>query len=268
MPNIVSERIRSRLEALGKNPSSVALEAGLGRSSVRDIITGRVSSSRLDTLRRLTGPLECTLDYLTGDSDDPAKDGVFRRHIELDVFTDLIPTPAEAGVFRPVTTANERRTRAAAQFSHRPYHTARDYRLPTWDIELFEMVDESQAGIGIVRGDVVKIAKHHLDMQIPLTEGSLVAVRRALNSPSLEEVSIRQVKIAKDGISLICSPKSDRVGSIDIPEHSIDNESKLLPNFYPVDGGSAEILGLAVEVVRQLPIADPVHDLSFNDVDE
>lgn len=268
MPNIVSERIRSRLEALGKNPSSVALEAGLGRSSVRDIITGRVSSSRLDTLRRLTGPLECTLDYLTGDSDDPAKEGVFRQNVELDVVTDLIPTPAEAGVFRPVTTANERRTRAAAQFSHRTYHSARDYRLPTWHVEIFEMIDDSQAGIGIMKGDVVKIARHPFDMQIPLTDGSLVAVRRALSSPSLEEVSIRQVKITKAGISLVCSPRSGHVESIDIPEHLIDNESKLLPNFYPVNGGSAEILGLAVEVVRQLPISDPVHDLSFNDIDE
>jgi DNA-binding Xre family transcriptional regulator len=62
----IAERIEDRLRALGKNASSVALEAGLGRSSVRDILVGKVTSPRLDTLEKLAEPLKCDLDYLTG----------------------------------------------------------------------------------------------------------------------------------------------------------------------------------------------------------
>lgn len=60
----VASRIQSRLTALGKNPSVVALEAGMGRSAVRDIIVND-QNPRIDTLRKLTGPLQCTLEYLT-----------------------------------------------------------------------------------------------------------------------------------------------------------------------------------------------------------
>lgn len=63
----VGQRIAARLEALGKNASAVALEAGLGRSAVRDIMV-HDANPRIDTLKRLTGPLECDLAFLTGES--------------------------------------------------------------------------------------------------------------------------------------------------------------------------------------------------------
>jgi hypothetical protein len=268
MKNIVAERIQARLEALGKNPSGVALEAGLGRSSVRDIITGRVSSSRLDTLRRLTGPLECTLDYLTGDSDDPKEEGLYRRYIEMDVMSDLLPTPAEAGVFRPVLPGDERRTQLIELFSKRSYSATRDYRIPTWDVALYEMMDNSMEDVHIVKGDVLVVATPPYDQQIPLTDGTLVACRRNLRIPELEEISVRQIVVSKTGISLVCRARPMRIIAIEIPEHSIDNESKIIPNFYPLGDSSVEIIGVVTRVERQIILSDAVHDLSVTPIDE
>lgn len=65
----LADRIRSRLNTLNKNPSSVALEAGLGRSAVRDILVND-QNPRIDTLKKLTGPLQCTLYYLSGEREE------------------------------------------------------------------------------------------------------------------------------------------------------------------------------------------------------
>src|SRR5690606_37761941 len=84
MKMTLAERIQSRIDALGKNPSAVSLEAGLSRSAVRDILSGKVRHSRIDTLKSLTGPLECTLDYLTGETDEPAGQSSAGEYWEYD----------------------------------------------------------------------------------------------------------------------------------------------------------------------------------------
>lgn len=61
----VAERIEERLRQTGKNAHAVSREAGLGESAVRDIIRNR-ANPRIDTLKKLAGPLECDLSFLTG----------------------------------------------------------------------------------------------------------------------------------------------------------------------------------------------------------
>lgn len=58
------ERIKERMDAVGTNPSRLSIDAGLGRSSVKDILTGRVKSPRIDTIKRLAGKLNCSAEYL------------------------------------------------------------------------------------------------------------------------------------------------------------------------------------------------------------
>lgn len=60
------ERIQSRLDATGKNASSVADEIGANRSLVRDILVGKSRNPGVETIRALCGPLECSLSYLVG----------------------------------------------------------------------------------------------------------------------------------------------------------------------------------------------------------
>ncbi len=263
MMNDLANRIQSRLDALGKNPSGVALEAGLGRSSVRDILLGRVGHPRIDTLRKLTGPLECTLDYLTGESDKPEEDGIYRRLIEYDVSSDILPFVAEAGVFRPVQKSDESRAERAKRFAGRTYHYSRDPRLPDWDYALFEIADSSMADLAILKGDILTVVhRDRYDVQLPLTEGALVAVRRALPDVEIEETSIRQIKIQAKSILLTCrAPHAP--SPIEIKESLVDNESRLLPNFYPTDKGAVEILGIVIKVERQIEISQAVDDLTY-----
>jgi DNA-binding phage protein len=63
----VGDRIVQRLSAVGKNASAVSLEAGLNRAAVRDIIAND-ANPRIDTLRKLAGPLCCDLSFLTGET--------------------------------------------------------------------------------------------------------------------------------------------------------------------------------------------------------
>ena len=101
MKPTLAQRISTRIEYLETNPSNVALEAGLGRSAVRDILVGKVENPRIDTLRKLTGPLSCSLDYLTGASSDPGSPGaVVASEIYLDPREVMTLIPLEVGVFR------------------------------------------------------------------------------------------------------------------------------------------------------------------------
>lgn len=62
----ITHRIRSRLNDLGTNPSASALNAGLSRAAVKDILEGRSRNPRIDTLIALCGPLKCSLAELLG----------------------------------------------------------------------------------------------------------------------------------------------------------------------------------------------------------
>ncbi|GAC1042295.1 helix-turn-helix domain-containing protein [Rhizobium sp. No.120] len=65
----LAERIQIRLDATGKNATSVADEIGANRSLVRDILVGKSRNPGIETIRSICGPLECTLGYLVGSED-------------------------------------------------------------------------------------------------------------------------------------------------------------------------------------------------------
>ncbi|MBX9455878.1 MAG: helix-turn-helix domain-containing protein [Rhizobium sp.] len=268
MNDIVAKRIQSRLDELGKNPSSVALEAGLGRSSVRDILLGRVKNPRIDTIRKIAGPLQCTVDYLTGESDDPGEYSIADRYWFMDGGLG-IPHKIEAGVFRP----KPRPLGSDAEIPglRGPYPpepraasildlVLPDTRVPRWAVNLYRMMDNSLEDLHILAGDSLSGAIHPDDFQIPLTHGSLVAIRQTLKNMDLEEYSVRLVKVTEDGVSLSCKNAPDVI----IPLFAIENESTLLPNFYVTDTGSIEILGVILRVIRELELSDALRDFSYN----
>jgi transcriptional regulator with XRE-family HTH domain len=72
---ILASRILGRLAATNQNPSSASEAAGLNRAAIRDIIDNS-ANPRIDTLRKLASQLQCTLDYLTGETDRTTGDTV------------------------------------------------------------------------------------------------------------------------------------------------------------------------------------------------
>ncbi len=67
---IHTDRIEARMSALGLNPYSTAKKAGLGPDYVRDLIRGKVKEPSASRLRDLAIALECSPDFLIGESDE------------------------------------------------------------------------------------------------------------------------------------------------------------------------------------------------------
>jgi phage repressor protein C with HTH and peptisase S24 domain len=60
----LAERIKSRLDTLGKTPRGAAIEAGLGASTIRNIFENKSESPRGETLTKLSKVLETTEEWL------------------------------------------------------------------------------------------------------------------------------------------------------------------------------------------------------------
>jgi len=266
MSTIFADRIASRLEALGKNPSGVALEAGLGRSSVRDILVGKVASPRMDTLYKLTGPLECSLEYLTGlqDAVEPPE------HKERDTSPGwydpieiVAPTRLEIGVFRTDEADNLRMPTAAYNPPDRAYSIDKrhlyynDLRLPEHFFTLYELADTSLTELNILPGDTLTAAAPHHGA-VPLKRGTIVVIRRRLSNGA-EELSARFVDLVDGSIVLTSrstEPKYKPIPIVDRPESEdlYDSMGELFQNTHHTEDGQVEVEGLVVRVTRKMPI--------------
>ena len=60
----VADRIRQRLEATGKSAHAASIEAGGSPSLIPNILNGRSSNPRIDTLKKIAIPLETTGEWL------------------------------------------------------------------------------------------------------------------------------------------------------------------------------------------------------------
>ena len=69
----VRERIRRRLEELGRNATEVSISAGLGRDALRDILRGKSARPHFDTFAAIAAALDMTADELLGNA-PPAVD--------------------------------------------------------------------------------------------------------------------------------------------------------------------------------------------------
>lgn len=245
----VAERIRARLDALNKNPSAVALEAGLSRSSVLDILKGKAANPRLDTLKKLTGPLECSLAYLTGDSEQPDQDKMSIEEyalLDTDIRSDAVELAA--GVYREYG-AHHRRTIP-------PTLVYRDPRHPQRRVDIGVMTDDSMAGAGILEGDQLTFFGDFHDIDIPLSEGSIVIAMRDLEGEA-RELSVREVEIVAGQVVLCTRPIVGPPNRIEIWSHEALDEDGSLPNYYLTKSRKSLIVeGVVTRITRVLP--DPL----------
>jgi transcriptional regulator with XRE-family HTH domain len=255
----VADRIQQRLDVLGKTASGVAVEAGLGRSSVRDILNGKAENPRLDTLKKLTGPLKCSLAYLTGQSDVPDRPEIKAKNwqdlqVEVEPVEDII----EAGAFRerPSSWGLSVQGKIEADVTH--YVTWPDLRLPLWGIFNYELSDDTMAGLGIFKGDIVAAAHHTFDHEIEPLHGRLLIVRHRFNAPGIEEVSLRQVDTEDGRMCLVSRPLAGAAAVRPIiirKPDVVDGVAVKSPNLWLSDtGGEVRIEALAVRLVRTLAI--------------
>jgi len=245
----LSDRIRARLDALGKNPSSVALEAGLSRSAVFDILKGKAANPRIDTLQKLTVPLECSLEYLTGDSSEIGKSPQWHKEFSSrDTYTASVRAVLEVGVFRE----ND------AEFPEDGEHIVYgDSRHPNARIDLYRIGDASLVGLGVHPGDLAHVLNTEHDEDFALKANQLVVVRRSpSHSPTLRELSARIVAIFGDMVQLAGRPAEGKmVTPILIRVSDSPNDTPYFENTFVSDTGDViEIVGVVARTIRTFPV--------------
>lgn len=250
MENVtVADRIRLRLEALGKNASAVALEAGLSRSSVLDILKGKAANPRLDTLQKLTGPLECSLDYLTGSAPPESTSHHTRTWEE---YSNLHPDrggpllKAEGLIYRPLRD----------KITLGPEYPQK--RLAGWQAHRLILADHSMEEIGLFEHDIVEVLSPKTPQEFVLKRGMLVLARHVLEGPRLEQLSIRMVmSTSVDKLALAIRPTQETGAAIMADYVSSDPDQQLPLNHYPTaGGGTIEIMGIVSSLLREYPVTE------------
>lgn len=179
------DRVEERLRALGINQFEAAKRAGKQQHFVYDLLIGKKRSIKGDGLVRLAQALECSIDYLTGTSDEvgsppgsyPAgprsSDLPFRGIVEVDVFRRENTPPAVPPSFL---------TRLLAP----------DPRFADRRQSVYQVGDQNLAERGIPRGAFL-ICVDAPDVNT-ITSGALVIVERRRVELGDVELSAREIQ--------------------------------------------------------------------------
>jgi transcriptional regulator with XRE-family HTH domain len=247
---ILKQRIRERMEAMGKNPSSVAVEANLSRSAVRDILSGKAKNPGMLTIHAIANVLECTYSYLTGE-DDRLHPGEV-KDILIDVFartTDISGT-LEAGVFRQLPPPLEK-NEVSRDFGRRDRMPLRsEHRYMYRDLYLYRVGDKSIEGLMITKGDLLTAVSDPAADVAP--DGALVIVAHRLPGTSVEELSARKVKWRTKGFTLSTVPAD--WGGTTYPDIEVTENLGSFDRFRTKEGGEVVIEGVVVEMTRQMDV--------------
>ncbi|MDC7745008.1 helix-turn-helix domain-containing protein [Rhizobium binxianense] len=255
-PNTLADRIRHRLEVVRKSAAAVSLEAGLGRSAVQDILAGNSASPRLDTIQKLTRPLQCSLSYLVGGTEIATTSRDDKRP-----FRDLSLMPAirdiESGVFRARVPSEHRSFERNLEWAldktleEQEYPVATDMRLPQFRVLPYRLLDRSLENLGIFRGDIL-MAAGGFGEQFDLRNGQIVIVEHSLTTQKLDEWFVRVVEETHDGFRLVPKSKDPIYQSYEIPSATTFG----MENTYSSgDGEWFSIHAIVTSIHRELSVA-------------
>jgi transcriptional regulator with XRE-family HTH domain len=170
MENYLRNRIRERLDALGMNAFAAAKAAGLERTFLSELLSGKKSSIRQGRIPAIADVLDCDAEYLTGVQDEPRKKGLSVTRGAENVPVAGVCKP---GVWRPI----------AAHYPSVP--VAADPRFPTAQQAVYICRGDAAAALGISDGDMILTVS---DAQ--WSEGDIVVVRRLRSRGTEQELSV------------------------------------------------------------------------------
>lgn len=248
----IGKRIQERLELLGKSASSASLEAGLGRSALQDIITGKSQNPRLDTLRKLTDPLECSLSYLTGDPPDRLAKTPLIEWGEQENEGEHVHRVEIVGAVKLGLIRGE-------DDDYSEYNpvlfTERDQRFPGADLFGFVMSDRSLAHLNIQTNDVL-LTVMPADLKGVLRTGSVVIVQRFIphafdaDDHTGTETTAREVQYVDNDLHLTIGAKPATAKPIIVTEALI----KPFISGESLDRPMVQLVGVVARVVREMPV--------------
>lgn len=211
---LLAARIQERIDARETNALRLAVRAGLGKTAVHDILSGKNKKPSVLALRRIAFALETTASYLMGETDDPDV-GVHPRGIG--------PIPvigiAEAGAFRPM-----------ADIDH-----AHEHELPRIFAPRSSSYPDARHFAVTIRGDSMNAAKpvplvegmHALcvdlaDAGLTVETGRIYVVRATRDAGQTYEVTIKRAFVFRDRIELRPESTNPRHRTIVLPKKTAD----------------------------------------------
>ena len=241
MAKLLPARIQERLDTLNLTALAASTAAGLGRTAVSDILSGKSKNPSFETIIALTRVLRCSTMYLTGEADTPTDPNSALQNYYIDFQLTQLSGHLEVEVFRS-TEAKKEPSQEYPVYDHPEYLD--------WSVSLYRMNDSSMEGLGIYKGDFITVASPN-DGIIPFGEGSIVLTRRILDQRNYEEISIRCVQSVDGEAVRLAAIGSD--GPFSEVEFDISSAYEAIPNWYHNEDGTVAIEGIACRVSRDLP---------------
>lgn len=122
MDNVLIQRINQRLAIVGKSAQRVSVEATGAKETLRKILDGTTKSPRIDTLLKIAAALDTSVEWLMGQTEDPAPTAT-TKPIASDVRSAELPLPGRSEMPKDVPvlgTAAGSHLRGAFQLSSDP----------------------------------------------------------------------------------------------------------------------------------------------------
>lgn len=249
----IGKRIQERLDFLEMSASAASLEAGLGRSALQDIITGKSKNPRLDTLRKLTGPLQCSLSFLTGDPPERlAKSPLIEWGEQLNEGENV----HQVVIAGHVQAGNIRGEEEDDYSEYAPViYTERDQRFPKDNLIGYTMLDRTQVHLNIQPGDIL-LAVAPDALKGSLRTGSVAIVERIIphafdaKDHTGTETTAREVQYVDNDLHLTLGAKTSTSKPIIISEAHL----KRFAVGDPLERPPIRLVGVVVRVIREMPI--------------
>ncbi|WP_457091055.1 LexA family protein [Microvirga sp. P5_D2] len=258
------DRIISRLEATGKSERAAAEEAGLSGSTIRNIREGKVSSPRLDTIKKLAGVLDTSVEWLAFGSDQVGNFG-WKPHEAnstsspqpsqglayaspsdaIPIKDKLIPVPivgdVEAGAFREAPEFEPDDIEYVTDYPDKEFPYARRIGFRVRGDSMNDLKPRP-----ILEGDkVIGLDFHDIEGQVVLREGMVVVVEQTRDGGHTREWSVKQLEMFEERYELCPRSTSKRHRPIVVVDKAFRDPSE-------DDGRQVRILALVRRIISDV----------------
>lgn len=184
MSLIDKKLLEKAMEAVGIKPAPLALAIGRDKDFVRDYLTGRKRTLKLDDAQAIAGELGVSLSSLTAGRTD-----------DLDAGGMEVAGKVAAGLYRDITVENQDTERQKIAFAKdMRYAHARQYALEVEGDSMNQVVPEG----------AFVICVNYIDSGINLINGMIVHVEKSVMGGQFVEATLKEVhREGKGAIMLV-----------------------------------------------------------------
>lgn len=256
---MLKDRVEQRLQDLGLNQFEAAERAGRNKHYIYDFLHDKKKSIKGSGLEQVANALECSIDYLLGNSDDVGQPPN-RKVRRSPPPAQSAPLPSADGLTGP--EGSEPRVAiggfAEADVFRRPAATpatpavARidlDLRFPDAPQTAFLMRGNSLEARGVVEGTILQTVPldHYVRQEGPLKLGAIVVIQFVRDNGAEIEISAREIYEFKDRTEYVASEGSSAFDKIVVRGKTIQRNGRKCAS-----DTSIKVLGVVTRFIQLL----------------